>query len=119
MTMSLERTKVVDNSLLGRKEATYIFRGSSGLLSRAQAVKMVASDLGAKEENVIAVSLEGRHGSRDLVGTFYLFEDMKVARAQLPKYVFLRRMSKEERKKYFEERRKSRTKKVAPAQKKA
>jgi len=116
----LERTKVVDNALLGRKEATYVFKGSSGLLSRAQAVKMVASDLGAKEESIVPVSFKGRHGSRDLVGTFYLFEDMKVARAQLPKYMFLRSMSREERKKFFEERRKGRTKKVAaPAQKKA
>ena len=118
MTMSLQRTKLFENPLLGRKEATYFFKDSAGMLNRAQAVKMVATDLGAKEENVILMSIRGKQGTRDVVGTFYVFEDEKTAKAQLPKYYFLRSMAKDERKKFFDERRKARAKKVAPAQKK-
>ncbi|HVP23533.1 MAG TPA: hypothetical protein VMS77_06440 [Conexivisphaerales archaeon] len=116
--MSLQRTKLFENALLGRKEATYYFKDSAGMLNRSQAVKLVANDLGVKEENVVVMGIRGRQGTRDLVGTFYAFEDVKAAKAQLPKHYFLRSMSKEDRKKYFEERRKSRAKKVAPAQKK-
>jgi len=118
MTMSLQRTKLFENTLLGRKEATYFFKDSAGALNRAQVVKMVASDLGVKEDNVVLMAIRGKQGTRDVVGTFYVFDDVNVAKAQLPKYYFLRSMSKEDRKKYFEERRKSRAKKVAPAQKK-
>lgn len=110
--------KLVDNPFLGRREATYLFRGSAGMVTRSQAVKMVSADLGLKEENILPVSIRGRQGSHDVVGTFYIFEDMELAKKQLPKYMFLRSLTKEERKKYFEERRKSRAKKVAPAQKK-
>ncbi|MGA1975039.1 MAG: hypothetical protein ABSG92_05325 [Conexivisphaerales archaeon] len=116
--MSLQRTKLFENTLLGRKEATYLFKESAGMLSRPQAIKMVATDLGVKEESVMTIAIRGKHGTRDVVGTFYIFEDMKAARDQLPKYYFLRSMPKDERKKYFEELRKSKAKKVAPAQKK-
>jgi ribosomal protein S24E len=118
MNMPLQQTKLFENTLLNRKEATYYFKDSAGALNRSQAVKMVASDLGVKEENVVLMAIRGKQGTRDVVGTFYVFEDVKAAKAQLPKYYFLRNMSKEERKKYFDDRRKSRAKKVAPAQKK-
>ena len=110
--MSLERIKLVDNKLMGRKEATYKFSASAGMITKSQGVKMVAANLGVKEDNVIPVSIRGRQGSRDVTGTFYVFEDMKVAKAQLPHYVFLRGMAKADRKKYFEDKRKSKTKKV-------
>jgi ribosomal protein S24E len=118
MYMSLQRTKLFENPLLGRKEASYLFKDSAGMLSRAQAVKLVASDLGVKEENVLMIGIRGKHGTRDIVGTFYVFEDMKTAKEQLPEHYFLRSMPKEERKKHFEELRKSKAKKVAPSQKK-
>jgi ribosomal protein S24E len=118
LNMSLERTKLFENALLGRREATYLFKESAGMLSRPQAVKIVANDLGVKEDNIVPIAIRGKHGTRDVVGTFYVFEDMKVAKDQLPKYMFLRSMAKDERKKYFEDLRKSKAKKAAPAQKK-
>ncbi len=118
MNMSLQRTRLFENPLLGRKEASYLFKDSAGMLSKAQAVKLVASDLGVKEENIMTIGIRGKHGTRDIVGTFYVFEDMKAAKAQLPKHYFLRSMPKDARKKYFEDLRKSKAKKVAPAQKK-
>ncbi len=76
---------------------------------------MVATDLGVKEENVMTMAIRGKHGTRDVVGTFYVFDDHKAAKAQLPKVLLMRSMPKDERKKYFEEQRKSKAKKVAPA----
>jgi len=118
MTMSLQRTKLFENALLGRKEATFLFKDAAGMLTRSQAIKMVATDLGVKEENVMTMVIKGKHGTRDVVGTFYVFDEMKAAKAQLPEYYFLRSMPKDERKKYFDEQRKSKAKKLAPAQQK-
>ena len=99
--------RLVENKLLERKEVVYLFKGMAGKLTKAEAVKAVARELGVPEEKVIPIKLETVFGTRDVKGTFYIYEDIEKAKKQLPEYIFLRMLSKEERKKILEERRKA------------
>lgn len=98
---------MVENKLLERKEAVYLFKGMAGKLTRAETIKVVAQDLGVSEDKVIPIKLKTLFGTRDVEGTFYIYDDLEKAKRQLPEYIFLRMMSKEERKKILEERRKA------------
>jgi ribosomal protein S24E len=110
----MKRLLLIENPVLNRKEARYIFESGSGKLTRLEATKLVAVDLGVKEESVVALSLQSSHGSTDLVGTFYVYNSPQEARQQLPDYVFVRNLPKEDRKRFLEEERKKRAPKVAP-----
>ena len=102
----MERLSLIDNKLLRRKEAKYLFKGMAGKLTRREAIKKVAEDLSVPEDRVIPIKLRSKFGTRDVNGIFYIYEDFKDARAQISEYVFLRLLSKEDRRKVFEERRK-------------
>lgn len=105
--------KDIDNPLLDRKEVTILFKDASGKLTKGGGVERVVKDLKVKQENVIPMSLKGKYGSRDIIGTFYIYKDMNLARKQLPEYIFTRMLSKEDRRKLLDERKK----KAAPAAK--
>jgi small subunit ribosomal protein S24e len=105
--MVVERVNLIDNKLLERREATYLFKGMAGKLTRQEAVKLVAKDLGVRPEKIIPVKLISEFGTVDVRGLFYVYEDVEKARAQLPEYIFLRQLTKEERSKILEERRKA------------
>jgi ribosomal protein S24E len=96
-----------DNKLLGRKELVYLFKDAAGSLTRKDAIEYVASQLSVSPENVVLVKLEGLFGKRDVQGKFYVYSDSEEARRQLPEYLFLRNLSKEERAKILEEKRKA------------
>ena len=70
-------------------------------------MKAVAKDLGVPEDKVIPIKLKTLFGTRDVKGTFYIYDDLEKARRQLPEYIFLRMLSKEERKKMLEEKKKA------------
>lgn len=114
----MKRLDVKENPVLNRKEARYLFEGGAGKMTRSDVTKLVAGDLGVKEDSVIPLSLRNTHGTVDQVATFYIYDDAKEARSQLSAYVFDRNLGKEERKKLIEEKRKKKTPKVA-GQKKA
>ncbi len=113
----MKRAKLVENKVLGRKEVRYIFENASGKLSRVEAAKMVASDLGVEVSQVFVLNLDASHGTSDVEGTFYVYDDPKLANVQLQKYIFLRNLTKDERKKILDEMKKKKAPKVA-AQKK-
>ncbi len=96
-----------ENKLLGRKELVYLFKGVAGSLSRESAKEHIASKFSVPVENVIPVKLETLFGTRDIRGLFYIYRDVEEARRQLPGYLFLRGMRREERAKVLEEKRKA------------
>lgn len=104
----MKRLSLVENKLLERKEVVYLFKDMAGKLTRAEAVKAVAKDLGVPEDKIIPIKLKTLFGTRDVKGIFYIYEDLEKAKRQLPEYIFLRMLSREERKKILEERRKAR-----------
>lgn len=111
----MKRLELKENQVLGRKEVKYLFEESSGKLTRLEAAKLVAADLGVKEEQVITLSLRNSHGSKDQIGYFRVYDNPEEAKLQIPRFVFVRNMQKEERKKLIEEEKKKKAPKVAKA----
>ncbi len=105
--MAVERLSLIENKLLERKEAIYLFKEMAGKLTRKEAIKMVAQDLSVPEEKVIPVKLKTEFGTRNVKGIFYIYDDLNKAKLQIPEYMFLRLLGKEERAKILEERRKA------------
>ena len=90
------------NALLKRREVRCLFKGHAGKLSRNDAVNLISQQLQLDKKFVIPVTLKCETGRTDVKGTFYVYDDESLAKKHLPKYVFLRLLSKEERKKVRE-----------------
>lgn len=88
-----------DNRLLSRREYVLNFKGGSGLVSRQSAIEAIATRLGVSKDGVKVIALRGRFGKRDLEAVAYVYSDSKAVSRQLPKYLLLRELSKEDRKK--------------------
>ncbi|MCP8311222.1 MAG: hypothetical protein L6N95_02050 [Candidatus Methylarchaceae archaeon HK01B] len=96
--------------LLGRREISYIFSSIAGSLTRQDAVKMVAEKLNVDIDKVYLISLKMRTGTRDVSGLFYIYDNPEDAKKQLPRHLFLRMLSKEEREKVIKEAKKKEAK---------
>jgi len=90
------------NALLKRREVMCLFKGQAGKLSRNDAVSLLTEQLKLDKKFVIPITLKCETGKTDVKGTFYVYDDESMAKKHLPKYVFLRLLSKEERKKIAE-----------------
>lgn len=87
-----------ENKLLSRRELVCSLALGSGLVTRQAAAEAIATRIGVKKENVQIVSLVGKFGSRDLLAKAYVYSDLKLMEKQLPRYLKIRQLSKEERK---------------------
>lgn len=96
---TLEIVKESENKMLSRRELVLTFKGGSGLITRQSAADAIASKLGVTKEKVKLISLSGKFGMRDLKASVYVYDDVRLIKSQLPKYMPLRELSKEERKK--------------------
>jgi len=104
-----------ENKLLGRRELRLKFKAGNGLLTRQAAAEAIASKVGVGKENVKVISLYGSFGVRDVDARAYVFSDANTAKEQLADYVLLRHLSKDERKKVREDRKKAATANPAAA----
>ena|GEM_PF-158990 len=87
------------NGLLKRREVVCVFKGVAGKLTRKEAAEMLAKELKLDKKFVIPISLQPETGMSDLRCMFYVYDDEDLAKRHLPKYIPLRMLSKEERKK--------------------
>jgi len=90
------------NALLKRRELMCLFKGRAGKIGRNDAVNILTEQLKLDKKFVIPVTLKCETGKTDVKGTFYVYDDESLAKKHLPKYIFLRMLSKEERKKVIE-----------------
>ncbi len=95
------------NKLLQRREVFCTFKSSAGSMTRQEAIKAVAKKIRVDPENVYLIRMQGQSGTRDLSASFYIFKDETEAKKQLAKHLFLRLLSREERKKLAEEAKKT------------
>ncbi|MEM3437881.1 MAG: hypothetical protein QXP55_05065 [Nitrososphaerales archaeon] len=100
------------NDLLRRREINCIFNSMAGLIKRQDAINMVAKSLNVDAKNVYLISLRTKTGTRDVSGLFYIYDNPEDAKKQLPKYLFLRLLPKEEREKLLKESKKKAPEKV-------
>lgn len=100
MTLStIEIINERDNSLLARREYLLSFLGGSGLITRRAAAEAIATKIGVDKTLVKVISLEGKFGKRDLTAIAFIYNNANDMQRQLPKYMSLRDLSKEDRKK--------------------
>ncbi|MFQ5970449.1 MAG: hypothetical protein ACE5J2_08150 [Nitrososphaerales archaeon] len=90
------------NALLKRREVRCLFKGQAGKLSRNNAVSILTEQLKLDKKLVILIALKCETGKTDVKGTFYVYDDESIAKKHLPKYIFMRMLSKEEREKIAE-----------------
>jgi len=86
----IEVTRDVKNSLLSRREITCNFKGLSGRLKKLEAVDMISKKFNLEGKLVIPILLKNETGRPVVSGSFYIYEDEKLAREHLKAAVFTR-----------------------------
>ncbi len=86
----IEVTRDVNNSLLSRREITCTFKGLAGKLKRLEAADMISKQFNLSGKTVIPVQLKNETGRPIVSGTFYVYDDEKLAREHLKAAVFKR-----------------------------
>jgi ribosomal protein S24E len=86
-----------ESRLLGRTDVDVLFPDKAGALSRRDAVQQVAQSMKVEENRVALLKLASGSGSRDLVGTFRVYNSESDLKKVSPGYLRVRLMTKEER----------------------
>jgi ribosomal protein S24E len=90
------------NSFLSRREIICDFKGLGGKLKKLEAVEMITKEFKLDGKIVIPMKLQNRTGQPKITGTFYVYDDEKLARKHVNPTIFARldkaKSSKEEKK---------------------
>src|SRR6267143_1937742 len=86
----IEITRDVKNILLARRELTCTFRGLAGKLKKLEAVDMVSKQFNLDGKVVVPIILKNETGRPMVSGTFYIYDDEKLARKHLKPAIFSR-----------------------------
>ena len=86
----IEVTKDVKNPLLSRREITCNFKGLSGRLKKLEAVDMISKKFNLEGKIVIPILLKNETGRPVVSGSFYVYEDEKLAKEHLKTAIFAR-----------------------------
>ena len=117
--MPAELLQQQENKFLSRREVTAKFTDIKGNLKRDTAANMIAQQLNVSNANVFPIKITFDAGKDSAKGIFYVYSDVELAKKQLPKFLRIRSLPKEERKKAREELKKpAQTMPAAPAEKK-
>ncbi|MGC2484195.1 MAG: hypothetical protein WA398_10580 [Nitrososphaeraceae archaeon] len=105
--MSLQEVVTVqdrNNVLLNRRELKVIIKNTQGQLNKASAASLVAGYFHLNtQQQIIPILMKYETGRTDIHASFYVYPSLEDARQQLPRYMMLRNMSKEDRKKIIDE----------------
>ncbi|MFY9566282.1 MAG: hypothetical protein WB053_11030 [Nitrososphaeraceae archaeon] len=105
--MSLQEVVTVqdrNNVLLNRRELKVIIKNTQGQLNKASAASLVAGHFHLNtQQQIIPILMKYETGRTDIHASFYVYPSLEDARQQLPRYMMLRNMSKEDRKKIIDE----------------
>ncbi len=86
----IEVTKDVKNPLLSRREITCNFKGLSGRLKKLEAIDMISKQFKLEGKIIIPVLLKNETGRPIVSGSFYVYDDEKIAKEHLKAAVFSR-----------------------------
>ena len=78
------------NSFLSRREITCDFRGLGGKLKKLEAIEMITKEFKLDGKIVIPMKLENYTGQPKITGTFYIYDDEKLAREHVNPIIFER-----------------------------
>ncbi|MDA4125337.1 MAG: hypothetical protein OK438_07845 [Thaumarchaeota archaeon] len=105
----MQAEKKSESKVLGRSYVEMKLEGRAGKLTRKEAIAAVAEQLGVAPENIGIVGLDGRAGTTDVSGRFYVYSSAEAKKRVHPRYLEERMLTKEEREKLRQERKKAAT----------
>ena len=80
----------VDNTFLSRREITCNFAGLAGKLKKMEAVNMITKEFKLDRKIVIPMRLRTHVGKPIVTGTFYVYDDEKLAKKHVNPTIFAR-----------------------------
>jgi ribosomal protein S24E len=99
--------KKSESKVLDRSYVEASIEGKAGRISRKEAIASVAQEMGVAPENVALISMDGESGTRNMVGRFYVYGSAVSKKKLEPKYLAERLLTKDEREKLKQERKKA------------
>ena len=76
------------NSFLSRREITCDFKGLGGKLKKLEAIEMITKEFKLDGKIVIPIKLQNNTGQPKITGTFYIYDDEKLAKEQVNPVIF-------------------------------
>ncbi len=110
--------KKSESKALNRSYVELRLEGKAGKVTRKEAIAAIAQELGVAPEIVGILALEGQAGTTDIVGRFYVYSSAEAKKRVHPRYLDERTLTKEERDKLRQERKKAATAAPPPEAKK-
>ena len=105
----MEIRKKIESKLLDRVELEVFIPEKAGKLSRSEAVGMVADEMKVGKERVGLITLKQQAGTMDIVGSFGVYGSEEAMRRTHPHHLSVRLMTKEEREKLKQAKKKAKT----------
>ena len=79
-----------NNSFLSRREITCDFKGLGGKLKKLEAIEMITKEFKLDGKIVIQIKLQNYTGQPKITGTFYVYDDEKLAKDHISPIIFER-----------------------------
>jgi len=86
----IETVSDVTNSFLSRRELICNFAGLGGKLKKLEAVDMITKEFKLDGKLVLPIKMKNHVGKTLITGTFYVYDDEKLAKSQVDPTVFAR-----------------------------
>ena len=79
-----------NNSFLSRREIVCDFNGLGGKLKKLEAIEMITKEFKLDGKIVIPIKLQNHTGQPKITGTFYVYDDEKLAKEHVNPTIFAR-----------------------------
>ncbi|MFB5645183.1 MAG: hypothetical protein ACE5R3_01145, partial [Nitrosopumilaceae archaeon] len=84
----IETVSDVNNTFLSRRELTCNFAGLGGKLKKIEAIDMISKEFKLDGKIIIPIKLQNHVGKPLVTGTFYVYEDEKLAKEHVNPVIF-------------------------------
>lgn len=101
-----------ESRLLDRVSIKVRFPDEAGKLKRRDAIERLAKEMNLESDKVALIRLNHQSGKRDVIGEFYIYRSSELMRRLHPRYLFTRILTKEEREKLKQEKKKAKAPEV-------
>ncbi len=86
----IETVSDVNNTFLSRRELTCNFAGLGGKLKKLEAIDMISKEFKLDGKVIIPMKLQTHVGKPLITGTFYVYDDEKLAKEHVNPAIFSR-----------------------------
>ena len=86
----IETITDVKNNLLSRREITCRIKGLAGKLKKLEAIDMISKQYKLEGKVIVPIILRNETGRPMISGTFYVYDDEKLAREHIKPAIFKR-----------------------------